>query len=98
MSTTVLIACCPEHGLHGERTECFVCGGEVEQVAMTAAPLFEHRGRAAARFALAARVHLAFGVCQDRAEVFAGEALEAAIQAAEAAVQPTTTQEPRADA
>jgi hypothetical protein len=26
------IARCPEHGLHGERDECFVCGGEVEQV------------------------------------------------------------------
>lgn len=30
----VLIALCPEHGLHGERTECFVCGGAVEQIAM----------------------------------------------------------------
>lgn len=29
-----LIARCPEHGLHGERTECFECGGPVEQVAM----------------------------------------------------------------
>lgn len=28
----VKIACCPEHGLHGERSECFVCGGPVEQV------------------------------------------------------------------
>lgn len=30
----VFIARCPEHGLHGERDECFVCGGPVEQVAM----------------------------------------------------------------
>jgi hypothetical protein len=28
----IYIARCPEHGLHGERDECFVCGGEVEQV------------------------------------------------------------------
>ena len=28
------IARCPEHGLHGERTECFVCKGPVEQVPM----------------------------------------------------------------
>ncbi len=28
------IACCPKHGLHGERTECFVCHGPVEQVSM----------------------------------------------------------------
>jgi hypothetical protein len=28
------IACCPKHGLHGERTECFVCGDPVEQVPM----------------------------------------------------------------
>jgi hypothetical protein len=34
MPEVVYIARCPEHGLHGERTECFVCGGEVEQVAM----------------------------------------------------------------
>jgi hypothetical protein len=31
---TVLIARCPVHGLHGEREECFVCGGPVEQVPM----------------------------------------------------------------
>lgn len=31
---TVSIARCPEHGLHGERTECFVCHGPVEQVQM----------------------------------------------------------------
>lgn len=30
----VYIAWCPEHGLHGERQECFACGGEVEQVPM----------------------------------------------------------------
>lgn len=30
----VYIARCPTHGLHGERTECFVCGGPVERVAM----------------------------------------------------------------
>lgn len=26
------IASCRVHGLHGERTECFVCGGPVDQV------------------------------------------------------------------
>jgi hypothetical protein len=31
---SVTIARCPEHGLHGERTECFVCGGPVEQIEM----------------------------------------------------------------
>jgi hypothetical protein len=30
----VNIARCPEHGLHGERTECFACGGPVEQIPM----------------------------------------------------------------
>lgn len=34
----VNIARCPEHGLHGERTECFVCGGPVEQVPMYPLP------------------------------------------------------------
>jgi hypothetical protein len=34
---TIHIARCPEHGLHGERKECFVCGGAVEQVAMVPA-------------------------------------------------------------
>lgn len=34
MSDVVFIARCPEHGLHGERDECFVCGGPVEKVAM----------------------------------------------------------------
>lgn len=37
---TVEIARCPEHGLHGERTECFVCGGDVERVPMV--PLDAH--------------------------------------------------------
>lgn len=30
----VLIARCPEHGLHGERDTCYVCGGAVQQVPM----------------------------------------------------------------
>lgn len=33
----VHIARCAIHGLHGERTECAVCGGPVEQVAMVPA-------------------------------------------------------------
>lgn len=33
----VLIARCPEHGLHGCRNECFVCGQPVEQVPMVTA-------------------------------------------------------------
>ncbi len=36
-SSQVCIARCPEHGLHGERQECFVCGGPVEQVLMAPA-------------------------------------------------------------
>jgi NTP pyrophosphatase (non-canonical NTP hydrolase) len=32
--SVVRIARCPEHGLHGERAECFVCGQPVEQVPM----------------------------------------------------------------
>lgn len=31
---TIEIARCPEHGLHGDRRECFVCGGSVERVPM----------------------------------------------------------------
>lgn len=34
---TVNIARCPEHGLHGQRIECHVCGGPVEQVPMVPA-------------------------------------------------------------
>jgi hypothetical protein len=30
----VSIACCPDHGLHGARERCFVCGGDVEQIPM----------------------------------------------------------------
>jgi hypothetical protein len=30
----VYIARCPDHGLHGERDECFICGGPVEKVPM----------------------------------------------------------------
>lgn len=30
----VNVAWCPEHGLHGQRTQCHVCGGPVEQVPM----------------------------------------------------------------
>lgn len=30
----VHIAWCPKHGLHGERQECFLCGGPVEQIPM----------------------------------------------------------------
>ena len=37
LQRAVNIARCPTHGLHGERTECFVCGGEVEQVRMVPA-------------------------------------------------------------
>lgn len=40
--SVVNIARCPEHGLHGERTECFICGADVEQVEMApAADLLE---------------------------------------------------------
>jgi hypothetical protein len=30
----VFVAHCPEHGLHGERDTCFVCGGSVQHVPM----------------------------------------------------------------
>lgn len=36
------VARCAIHGLHGERTECYVCGGPVEQV-----PMVELEGPAA---------------------------------------------------
>jgi hypothetical protein len=39
----VSIARCPEHGLHGERDACFVCGGPVEQVAMVDAAVAADR-------------------------------------------------------
>ena len=32
--SAVNIAHCPEHGLHGHRKFCYVCGGLCEQVAM----------------------------------------------------------------
>lgn len=37
------VALCPIHGLHGRRTECFVCGGPVEQVPVRATG--KYRGR-----------------------------------------------------
>lgn len=40
MPEVVHIARCAEHGLHGCRTECFVCGADVEQVPMV--PLAEY--------------------------------------------------------
>lgn len=43
----VNIARCPEHGLHGERTECFVCRGPVEKVPMLA---WDHAHAAMLRF------------------------------------------------
>jgi hypothetical protein len=43
----VYIARCPEHGLHGERSECFVCGGPVERVLMApVSPAVEEPGEA----------------------------------------------------
>lgn len=33
-SPLFMVARCPEHGLHGERTDCYVCEGPVEQVPM----------------------------------------------------------------
>lgn len=33
-ASIVRIARCPEHGLHGERQDCFVCGKPVEQATM----------------------------------------------------------------
>lgn len=34
LPNVVYIARCADHGLHGERTDCHVCGGPVEQVPM----------------------------------------------------------------
>lgn len=34
MTNPFNIAKCPTHGLHGQRTECFVCDGPIEQVPM----------------------------------------------------------------
>lgn len=42
-SAVVHVACCPTHGLHGERTECFECGGPVEQVEMVPAGIAKAR-------------------------------------------------------
>lgn len=48
-NVVVHIALCAEHGLHGERDECFVCGGPVEQVPMIYAEQLERaEGRVAA--------------------------------------------------
>lgn len=45
--TSIEIARCPEHGLHGERQACFVCGGPVEQVRMYPAEMWEEAVRSA---------------------------------------------------
>lgn len=37
-----MVARCPEHGLHGSRKSCFVCGGPVEQVLMVEVPIGDH--------------------------------------------------------
>jgi hypothetical protein len=43
---TANIALCPDHGLHGERTECFVCGRPVDQLVMVEkAPVDAERER-----------------------------------------------------
>jgi hypothetical protein len=36
----VLIACCPDHGLHGQHQVCETCGGPVEQIPMLPANYF----------------------------------------------------------
>lgn len=46
-----LITYCPEHGLHGERSTCFVCDGPVEQIPMAEVP-FKGRGYVISLFAL----------------------------------------------
>jgi hypothetical protein len=42
--TPVPIAWCPEHGLHGQRSECHESGGPVEQVQMVHLTENEARG------------------------------------------------------
>lgn len=37
---------CPDHGLHGERAECFVCGGPVERVPFIPVDVFVEVARA----------------------------------------------------
>jgi hypothetical protein len=49
VSKQVLIACCPVHGLHGERSECFVCGGAVEQIPMVPVDIDAATARVLAR-------------------------------------------------
>jgi hypothetical protein len=51
----VYVARCPIHGLHGERSTCFDCGGPVEQV-----PMVERRREPA--MALASLVALGVAV------------------------------------
>lgn len=41
MTEIVYFARCPEHGLHGCRTNCFECGEEAEQVPMVALADYE---------------------------------------------------------
>lgn len=47
MTQIFMVARCPEHGLHGLRSDCFVCGGPVERVPMVPSPavVVEQRDR-----------------------------------------------------
>lgn len=63
-----LVTRCPKHGLHGERSECFVCGGPVEQVAMVDAR------EAAAALEAAERDRDSWGLIIAALEIRAGDA------------------------
>lgn len=58
MADILHIARCPEHGLHGCRTECFVCGAVVEQVPMVPLAEYERVATELGRFKAAVRAEM----------------------------------------
>jgi hypothetical protein len=75
------ISRCAEHGLHGARPECFVCGEPVERVLMLAVDDVLKPGpvRSAVIAAAASTLRMDLGLCGDRARVVAERAVDRAL-------------------
>lgn len=71
------IARCPEHGLHGDRSDCFVCGGPVDRVPMISVEAIAQPGpiRAKAIAGMTAELRMGVGLCPDRGRLIAGQLL-----------------------
>lgn len=77
MTAVVTIARCAEHGLHGDRRECFVCGGDVDRVPMIPVEAIAQPGptRSSAIAGMTAELRMSVGLCPDRGRVIAAQLL-----------------------